>query len=225
MQGGPGNPSPIAASNQMKAAAHGRLDADVRLDADLVRRSQEGDLGAFGQLVLRYQDRVFNTCWRLCGNVEDARELTQETFLRALQSLRGFRRKSSFYTWLFRIAVNLTIGHRRRNRRAATYQLHEPVREADEYGQAAGLVAAQLPAGGSDPPAQAAKEELRQRVIAALGELDDEHRAVIVLRDIESLDYKQIAEVLGVPVGTVKSRLHRARLALRDKLEPWLSEE
>lgn len=186
-------------------------------DAVLVESARSGDMNAFSRLVLKYQDRVLNTCWRVCGRQEDAEDLAQETFLKAMESIGSFRQQSGFYTWLFRIAVNVSISHRRRRARALKLSLH-----ADD-----GQLEAQAvrPAGriaGQDPSARLTAMETQQLVADGLSGLDDDQRAIIVLRDVEGLDYQQISEVLELPVGTVKSRLHRARLELRDRLKPML---
>ena len=182
-------------------------------DTDLVAQCRRGEPAAFGHLVARYQDRVFNTCWRLCGNREEAEDMTQEAFVKALQSLDRFDGRSGFYTWLFRIAVNLTISSHRKTRRSTTWSLDAP--SADEERPAG---ADRLPGREGTPEDDAAARERSRLVAAALHALDEEHRAVIVLRDIESFGYDEIADILDVPAGTVKSRLHRARLALREKL-------
>lgn len=181
-------------------------------DAELVRRAQGGAPAAFAELVSRYQDRVFNTCYRMCHNHADALDLTQSTFLRALESLTAFEGRSNFYTWLFRIAVNLTMTHRRKKLRRPVQSLGGPV-DAEHC----------LP----DPPASdnddavsrpGERHELRDRVEWALAQLEDEFRAAVVLKDIEGMDYASIAEVLDVAIGTVKSRIHRGRMLLRDLL-------
>jgi RNA polymerase sigma-70 factor (ECF subfamily) len=180
-------------------------------DAELVRRAQRGAPTAFAELVSRYQDRVFNTCYRMCQNHADALDLTQSTFLRALEGLGQFRGRASFYTWLFRIAVNLTRSHRRSEARRATRPLDGP--SGDGHRSDPGAAGRDCPVSG---PAE--QRELQERVEWALGQLDDEYRAAVVLKDIEDLDYASIAEILEVPVGTVKSRIHRGRLVLRKLL-------
>ena len=180
-------------------------------DAELVRAAQRGAPAAFAELVSRYQDRVFNTCYRMCHQHDDALDLTQSTFLRALQNLRRFRAQASFYTWLFRIAVNLTISQRRTAGRRAT-------RSLDGFGNDGRVPAPVVPGRDDDVSQPAEQRELQQRVERALAQLDDEFRAAVVLKDIEGMDYASIAEVLEIPVGTVKSRIHRGRLLLRELL-------
>jgi len=175
-------------------------------DAELVRRSQRGDAKAFAELVTRYQDRVFNLCYRMCHNEADALDLAQTTFLRALQNVDRFGGRARFYTWLFRIAVNVVLtGRRRRSRQPASLDAAADPPVVPDRRE-------------PDGAAVCAQSELQERVAWALGQLDEEFRAAVVLKDIEDMDYAAIAEVLDVPVGTVKSRIHRGRLMLRDLL-------
>ena len=196
------------------------VTSNSQTDADLIRQVRAGDAASFGPLVTKYQDRVYNACWRICGHAEDARDLTQEAFIKAYESMDSFAGQSGFYTWLFRIAVNLSISHRRKASRRMTVSLgHEP----DPWSinrQAAGLTGGRD--GDGDPAHHAGRAETHAQVVAALNELDVDQRAVVVLKDIEGLDYEQIATILSVPKGTVKSRLHRARMALREKLQDRL---
>lgn len=185
-------------------------------DAALVEQCRRGDLSAVGPFIEKYQDRVYNTCWRLCGNAEDAADLTQEAFVKAIEAIGQFDGRARFYTWVFRIAVNLAISHRRQRSRRRTVALHGIHRPdaADAAPPAEWLADDAL-----GPEARAAQREEHARVLAAMETLDDEQRGVLVLRDIEQFDYAQIADILSIPVGTVKSKLHRARMALRDRLE------
>jgi RNA polymerase sigma-70 factor (ECF subfamily) len=191
-------------------------------DAALVEQAQQGDMAAFARLVTKYQDRVYNVCWRLCGQAEDARDLTQDAFIRALEAIQGFQARAGFYTWLYRIAVNVALSHRRKRR--PQLQLARPDDPADVMigSQADGLMRATGEAQGNDPVRRASQHENQALVQRALEELEDAHRTVVVLRDIEGLDYAEIADVLEVSPGTVKSRLHRARMVLREKLAPIL---
>ncbi|MFQ5489963.1 MAG: RNA polymerase sigma factor [Phycisphaerae bacterium] len=191
----------------------------------LARRLQAGDMSAFAELIQRYQDRVYNTVWRICGHAEDARDLTQDAFLKAHQSIGSFRGQATFYTWLFRIAVNLTLSSRRAARRRGTVSLDAPLQATSGNHQASNLAARMQDPSPHDPSDRQAATELHDQVVGALNKLDEEFRAVVVLRDMEGFDYRQIAEALGIAPGTVKSRLHRARSALRDMLEPMLAPE
>jgi RNA polymerase sigma-70 factor (ECF subfamily) len=185
-------------------------------DSALLEQCRRGDMQAFGALVAKYQDRIFNMVFRMCGRRADAEELAQETFLKALERIGQFRGQSQFYTWLFRIAANLTISHRRRGGRVRFQSLSGP--EEFEQSQADALTAAVARKRSPAPEAAAIAAETGRKVMQALEELDDEFRLVVVLCDMEEMDYAQISDVLGVPIGTVKSRLHRARCILKDKL-------
>ncbi|RME36653.1 MAG: sigma-70 family RNA polymerase sigma factor [Planctomycetota bacterium] len=197
----------------------GRVEADESPrpppveDVELIEKVRRGDIEAYGELVRRYQDRVFNACWRICGHLEDARDLTQDAFLRAFERLADFRGESRFYTWVFRIAVNLALSHRRQAQRRPWVSLDG----ANPDGSQARSLARRSADGSTDDPRDRVEEaELQGRVAHALLTLDPDHRAVIVLRDIEGMDYRTIAAVLDIPPGTVKSRLFRARSALAD---------
>ncbi|MCD6303764.1 MAG: sigma-70 family RNA polymerase sigma factor [Planctomycetes bacterium] len=199
------------------AGADGRAKDTISFDdAALAEQCRQGDMQAFGRLVAKYQDRIFNMIYRMCGRRADAEELAQETFLKALERIGQFRGESRFYTWLFRIAANLTISHRRRSGRVRFQPLDGP--KEFEQGQADSLTAAMARRRSPAPDAAAMSAEGRRKVAEALEELDDEFRLVVVLCDMEEMDYAQIARVLDVPIGTVKSRLHRARCLLREKL-------
>lgn len=184
-------------------------------DAALVERCRKGDMQAFGLLVAKYQDRLMNVVWRICPRRCDAEELTQEAFLKALERLGQFRGHSQFYTWLFRIAVNLAVSHRRRSGRMRIL----PLSDCSE-GQPSNAATPAEPAGKRNPAPDSAaiSAETAKRVAAELDALDEEFRVVLILRDIEDMDYAQIASVLDLPVGTVKSRLHRARCILKERL-------
>jgi RNA polymerase sigma-70 factor (ECF subfamily) len=201
-------------------------DADAGCVSTLFTRAQAGDRSAYGQVVILYQDRLYNGLLRMVGDPEEARELAQETFARGLEKLSTFRGESSPYTWLFRIGMNLAISHLRRDQRHRTFSLDGALQggngAAFADGQAARL-AARFAADADTPPQAAEKKERNQMVLDALGRLDSEYRAVLIMRDIEGFDYQQMADVLGLPLGTLKSRLFRARLALRDELMPYFS--
>jgi RNA polymerase sigma-70 factor (ECF subfamily) len=198
--------------------AHARSAGFPVDEALLIEQARSGDMAAFSRLVTRYQDRILNTCWRVCGHLDDAQDLTQEAFVKAMESIGSFRQQANFYTWLYRIAVNLSISHRRKRRRAVTLSLHH--HDGAPGGDHQATLICEVESPEADPQMRLSNREMQERAVAELDRLDDEHRTVIVLRDIESMNYDQIAAILEVPIGTVKSRLHRARLALRDKLRP-----
>ena len=198
----------------MEAAERSRPPGEPESDdLSTVQRVQAGDMAGFADLVAKYQDRVFNTCWRICGHLEDARDLTQEAFLKALKSIGSFRAESGFYTWLFRIAVNLAVSHRRREGYRAAQSLDS---SGDGMASAGGLRLVVPEEAG----AKMERRELHSLVVNAIQALDTDQRAVVVLRDVEGMDYRQIGELLDISPGTVKSRLHRARCALRKTLAP-----
>ena len=231
-----GNFSPQAASKPMSSISGAHYQTDLAAaqtegagakqeDVELLRKAQSGDRAAFGQLVIHFQDRLFNAVLRLVGDPEEARELTQEAFTRALVKIDSFRGDAAPYTWLFRIAVNLAISQLRKVQRRRVFSLDRPSGNGaaqTEHDQASTLVDRVAQARGDDPAQLAENHERDQHVLAALGRLDAEYRAVLVMRDIEGFDYQQMADVLSLPLGTLKSRLFRARLALRDELRSYL---
>jgi RNA polymerase sigma-70 factor (ECF subfamily) len=216
--------SKMMADQQTAGGANTRPKGTIAFeDAALVQQCREGDMQAFGALVAKYQDRIFNMIYRMCGRRADAEELAQETFLKALERIGQFRGQSQFYTWLFRIGANLTISHRRRGGRVKFQSLSGP--EEFEHSQADALTAAMARRRSPGPEAAAVSAETSRRVMKALEALDDDFRLVVVLCDIEEMDYAQIADVLGVPIGTVKSRLHRARCMLKERLADLILEK
>jgi RNA polymerase sigma-70 factor (ECF subfamily) len=173
--------------------------------------ARRGDHGAFNALVERYQRQVYNLCWRTLGNAEDAADATQETFFSAYRAVGGFRAPDeAFRSWLLRIAVNICYDALRRRRRRPTEQLDARDSETS--------VVDVLPDPEPGPEQQALSAETAALVNRALAELSADHRLVITLCDLQGLRYDEAASVLGVELGTVKSRLSRARLALRDAL-------
>jgi len=177
-------------------------------DRRLIAETLLGRTAAFGELVRRYQDRLFNTVYRLTGNAEDARDVVQETFLHAYQALDSFKGDALFFTWLYRIAFNTAVSQRRKQRVA----LRISTGREDGAGEPAD------PSEFSHPGHGLERADQERRVHQALQRLSPEHRAVLVLKDMEGQKYEAMAEVLQVPIGTVRSRLHRARLELRQLL-------
>jgi len=189
-------------------------------DQQILAQLRRGNFAAMEQLVLRYQNRLYTTVFRIVNQPDDAADLVQETFVKALENLTGFEGKSSFYTWLYRIAINLALTQKRRQRYRHAASLDAAANPADDLNRQADTLRAQLAQHTEPDPATAAAAHLdAQRVLDALARLDLEPRTLIVMRDIDALDYQQIAETLEVPVGTVKSRLFRARVALRNAVE------
>jgi RNA polymerase sigma-70 factor (ECF subfamily) len=182
-------------------------------DAQLIDQALLGQTEAFGQLVLKYQDRLFNTVFHVVGHEEDARDIVQEALVQAFLKLESFGRRSAFYTWLYRIAFNVAITHRRRRRPKASLDGRA---EGDRLDP---------PDDGPSPIENLEQKERCRQVRQAITRLAEEHRAVLVLREIDGCCYETIAEILDLPLGTVRSRLHRARLELRDQLRGVLAGE
>jgi RNA polymerase sigma-70 factor (ECF subfamily) len=179
-------------------------------DHRLIAECLQGDTAAFGVLVRRYQERLYNTAYRLVGNAEDAYDVVQEAFLSAYQSLDSFKGDSLFFTWLYRIAVNTAISLKRKRRAVVSI---DGGRNGEQGVEAADT------SESSHPGHAMEQAEQGRRIHEALGRLSAEHRAVLVMKDMEGQKYETMAEVLQVPIGTIRSRLHRARLELRDLLE------
>ncbi len=177
-------------------------------ETELLELARKGDSQAFGALVERYQRRVVGVAQAIVHNQDDAVELAQETFVRAYENLAKFESRSSFSTWLYRIAANLSIDFRRREGR------HTVLRGEDAENEIQ-----RLPSPLGDSFQETARGQLNRRLNDALKELTQEHRAVILLREVEGLSYDEISDVLQVPRGTVMSRLHYARGRLREILK------
>ncbi|MCS6978320.1 MAG: sigma-70 family RNA polymerase sigma factor [Gemmatales bacterium] len=186
---------------------NGRKEATAE-DDQLIAWALRGRTEAYGELVRRYQDRLFNALNGFLGSPEDALDVTQEAFLSAWQALDGFKGGSRFYTWLYRIAMNLAIDLRRRQKPTGSLDLAD-----DDIAQPPD------PSPDADPQAALQRDEDVARVRQALMRVSEEHRMVLVLKDFEGMKYEEIAQVLEVPIGTIRSRLHRARLELRSVLE------
>jgi RNA polymerase sigma-70 factor (ECF subfamily) len=187
------------------------LSTEPRHDRDeteIIRRAKAGDGRAFSLLVERYQRRVVGVAQAVVHNPDDAVELAQETFVRAYENLAKFESRSSFSTWLYRIAANLAIDFRRREGRHTVLRGEEAENELDR-----------LPSARGNSFQETARGELHKRINDALGELTPEHRTVILLREVEGLSYDEISDVLQCPRGTVMSRLHYARNRLKTILK------
>lgn len=180
-------------------------------DSELALRAQQGDEPAFAELLSRYEQRVYNLCFRLCRNHADALDVAQTAYVKAWQALPRYESRAGFFTWLYRIAVNQALSQRRARRGKVAARLG-----TGEMGDEPGGVPE--PAVNDDPSRRMELEEMQRQLETALAALDDEFRAPVVLRDIEELDYSTIAEILDVPVGTVKSRIFRGRSMLRELL-------
>ena len=191
-------------------------------EAQLVTAVRRGDHAALGRLLELHQHRLYNVCLRMVGHRDDAAELTQDAMLKIIEHIGDFKGHSALGTWMIRIAMNLSLSHLRKRKLRRTTSLDADngryVPAGDGGTQAAPLRDRLAGSREPDPSQHVQQREMVARLHQALGRLDDDFRAVLVLRDIDQMDYRQIAEVLGVAVGTVKSRLFRARLALRQQM-------
>jgi RNA polymerase sigma-70 factor (ECF subfamily) len=180
-------------------------------DDRLIEACRSGKTEAFGVLVRRYQDRLYPTVFRLTGCAEDAHDLLQEAFLRAYQKLDRFHGESSFYTWVYRIAINLALSNLRKRRHAAS-GVPMPIDPPGDRGE-------------DDPARSLLRAERDEQIQQALDALAPDHRTIVVMKEFDALRYEEIGAILGIPVGTVRSRLHRARLELRQRLRGLIDDE
>jgi RNA polymerase sigma-70 factor (ECF subfamily) len=187
-----------------------------RPDQILVRSARGGDTDAYGELIRRYQDRVYNLIYGLIQNHDDALDLTQDVFVRAHTSLSRFREDAVFYTWLYRIALNACIDFKRRKQRFI-----EPFSlDGDRLGDTGFEAPDRRPSNQPDRALE--NKELGRLLRRAIASLSEPLRIAVVLHDVEGLQQKEIADLLDVPIGTVKSRIQRARYELRVKLLPFV---
>jgi RNA polymerase sigma-70 factor (ECF subfamily) len=185
-------------------------------DTELVKRAQAGDLDSFEELVAQHETRVYALALRITGQVHDAQDVTQQTFLNAIEHLSSFRGESSFSTWLLRIATHAALKILRKRRGLPTVSLEQNTEESDSYGE---VPHPEFIADWSQSPQKLAERgEIRELLGKALDQLDEKHRLVFVLRDVEGLSVKETAEALELSEANVKVRLLRARLQLREEL-------
>lgn len=192
-------------------------------DDDLVQRVQAGDSAAFRALFDKYHRRAFAVAMGVVKNEEDALDAVQEAFVKVHKNIHKFEGSSSFYTWLYRIVMNVSIDHVRRRSRRKNLDFDE--RSLHEGSEVAGDGALLPRVTDSNPGRSALRRELGEAIGAALQELPEHHRAVLVLREIEGMSYEEMAETLQVPKGTVMSRLFHARKKMQASLAPYLAGE
>lgn len=186
------------------------MDPQEPRERELIDQCLAGNAEAFGELVRPYQDRLYNTLYRILGSREDAAEVLQDGLIRAFRRLGSFHRQSAFYTWLYRVAVNVALSRRRRRRRRPA---------TTDIGSTAELTG--HPELG-DPGRNIEAQERRRMIEQALAGVPEVFRVALVLKEIDGLKYEEIAKVLRLPVGTVRSRLHRARNEMRLRLKPLI---
>jgi RNA polymerase sigma-70 factor (ECF subfamily) len=192
--------------------------AEKDSDFDLVSRCQKGDDAAFNELVTRYQRRVYAIALGMLKNPDDAMDITQEAFVKVYRYLGNFQGTSSFYTWLYRIVVNLCIDHIRKSRKAGHDEYDEKMHGRPHRHQRA-VLSSDL---GVNPSTNLGRKELAQVMQEAIQTLPPYHRAVILMREVEGMSYAEMADALKISKGTVMSRLHHARQKLQRILEPYL---
>ncbi len=185
-------------------------------EAGIVRRAQKGDLAAYDELVRRYQERIYATIYHMTSNHEDANDLAQESFIKGFQALKSFKGGSSFYTWLYRIAVNKTINFLKQRKNRAAMSLNDLDFNAENDPDLVALVS------DDTPRRDAALNELQVKLNEAMQKLSEPHRLVVTLHDVQGLAHEEIAEIMDCNVGTVRSRLFYARQQLQGSLLDYL---
>ncbi len=183
-------------------------------ESEYIKRCQEGDSEAFGELLALYENKILNYCYRMLGNRTDAEDATQEVFVKLYRFIGSFTGQSAFSTWLYKIASNVCLDYLRKNKKhtSDTVSLHQQNAEGEEFLM-------NIEDKGLTPYESAQMSEAQRVLALALEQLSEDQRKVVVLRDVEGLSYEEIGEVMGIAEGTVKSRINRARLALKKLLE------
>lgn len=179
----------------------------MKEDEELIRKTLAGVPAAFGELVRKYQDRLYNTMLHVVGDADETLDVVQEAFVQAFINLPSFQGNSAFYTWLYRIAFNVAATHHRRRKSAQSLD-----QMTAEQGRP-------MASNSPSPVEKLQREEACERVRAAIASLSEDHRAIIALRELEGYSYEEIAAILDIPIGTVRSRLHRARWELHERLK------
>jgi len=185
-------------------------------EAELVKRARKGDLPAYDDLVRRYQERIYATIYHMTSNHEDANDLAQEAFIKAFQALRSFKGGSSFYTWVYRIAVNKTINFLKQRKNKAQMSLDDLDFNAEHDPDLVALIS------DKTPRREVNLAELQEKLNAAMQKLSEPHRLVVTLHDVQGLSHEEIAKIVGCNIGTVRSRLFYARQQLQAYLSDYL---
>lgn len=182
----------------------------------LVRRARRGDLGAYDELVRRFQERIYATLYHMTANHEDANDLAQEAFIKAFQAIKTFKGGSSFYTWVYRIAVNKTINFLKQRKNRAQMSLNDLDFNAEHDPDLVALISEKT------PRREASLAELQEKLNAAMQKLSEPHRLAVTLHDVQGLSHEEIADIMECNVGTVRSRLFYARQQLQAELSDYL---
>lgn len=188
---------------------------------EIVRRAQGGDQDAFRELVERYQRKVYSICYGMLKNPEDSMDVSQEVFVKVFRYLEKFNFESSFYTWLYRITVNLCIDHIRKHAKIRAVEFDDRL-SRDGGGDVAGEEHIMPSTLGVNPDKVYARRELREKMLEALESLPEKHRTILILREVEGLSYEELSDVLNISKGTVMSRLFHARKYFQDALQEYL---
>lgn len=190
--------------------------AEAREEQRLVEQARHGDLEAYDALVRRYQERIYGTIYHMTSNHEDANDLAQETFIKAFQALKSFKGGSSFYTWLYRIAVNKTINFLKQRKNRAGMSLNDLDFNAEHDPDLVALISQKT------PRREAGLTELQEKLNEAMGKLSEVHRLVVTLHDVQGVPHEEIAKIMDCNIGTVRSRLFYARQQLQGFLADYL---
>ncbi len=174
-------------------------------EKEWIRRAKHGDMDAFEKLILQHEKIVYNLAFRMMYHSEDAKDISQEVFLKAYRNIGNFDERASFSTWLYRITYNTCIDEMRRQKGKQNYSIE------DEFENEDGVMQRQVADSGDTPEEAILKKEQRAEILQALDTLSEEHKMAIILRDVKGLSYEEIAEILQISLGTVKSRISRAR--------------
>jgi RNA polymerase sigma-70 factor (ECF subfamily) len=185
-------------------------------EMDLVKRAQRGDLAAYDELIQRYQQRIYATVYHMTSNHEDANDLAQDAFIKAFQALKSFKGGSSFYTWLYRIAVNKTINFLKQRKNRTHMSLNDVDFNTENNPDLVALIS------DKTPRRDAGLKELSEKLNAALLKLSEPHRLVVVLHDVQGQSHEEIAKIMDCNIGTVRSRLFYARQQLQSLLTDYL---
>jgi RNA polymerase sigma-70 factor, ECF subfamily len=201
--------------NGMKADGSKNMSLE-KDDFVLVRAARDGDQEAFGELVRKYQGKIYSLAYGMVGNHADADDLAQEIFLKTYRNIKKFRFKSSFYTWLYRIGVNTIISRRKKLRGDSHLELKPQVLDIE------GSPYLSTRLGGEKGDRAMSNKEMKKDIYRAIETLSDKHKEVVVMHDIEGIPHSEIAEILSISQGTVRSRLHYARERLQKELAEWV---
>ena len=188
-------------------------------DLQLVERIQSGDQAAFKELVERYQRKVYSICYGMLKNADDSLDVSQEVFIKVYRYIEKFNHESSFYTWLYRITVNMCIDHIRKRSRNKSVEYDDHLAHEGEVAGDEMLLPSSL---GLHPDKVYGRKELREKMLEALNTLSEKHRTILILREVEGLSYEEMAQVLNISKGTVMSRLYHARRYFQQALEEYL---